>query len=315
MENPMAELLAICDIRDSADLDLPQGIPFYTDATDMLLNTKGVDVVCVCTPNGLHIEHTMLALSFKCNVLCEKPFGLNVVECQKAITMAKEVGKEIFCVMQNRYSPPSKWLKQVVMDGNLGEIFIVQLNCYWNRDERYYQKGGWRGTKALDGGTLFTQFSHFIDSIYWVFGEIENISAKFYDFNHESLTEFEDSGHLTFDFKNGGKGIMSYSTSVWGKNFESSLTVIAENGSLKIAGQYMDKVQYCHVKNYTVPTLEPTAPANDYGLYTGSASNHLVLIQQLIDRLQGRKTEIATAESGYKVVEIIEKIYGSASHL
>ncbi|HRD37248.1 MAG TPA: Gfo/Idh/MocA family oxidoreductase, partial [Bacteroidia bacterium] len=99
-------------------------------------------------------------------------------------------------------------------------------NCYWNRDERYYKPGGWKGTHALDGGTLFTQFSHWIDIMYWLFGDIQNIQAKFADFNHQKSTAFEDSGFVSFDFVNGGMGCINYSTAVWDKNLESSLTIV-----------------------------------------------------------------------------------------
>ncbi len=81
---------------------------------------------------------------------------------------------------------------------------MVQINCYWNRDKRYYKKESWKGRKDLDGGTLFTQFSHFVDIMYWLFGDITNIKATLRDFNHTDLTEFEDSGIVTFDFINGG---------------------------------------------------------------------------------------------------------------
>ncbi|MBK9629298.1 MAG: hypothetical protein IPO56_16825 [Flavobacteriales bacterium] len=69
-----------------------------------------------------------------------------------------------------------------------GDIYVVQVNCYWNRDERYYKKGGWKGTQSLDGGTLFTQFSHFIDILYWLFGDITDIQGKFADNNHKDLS-------------------------------------------------------------------------------------------------------------------------------
>ena len=114
--------------------------------------------------------------------------------------------------MQNRYSPPSLWLKEIIDAKKLGEIFMVQVNCYWNRDDRYYKKGGWKGTLEHDGGTLFTQFSHFIDIMYWLFGDIENIEGKFADFTHKDSTDFEDSGMITFDFLNGGMGGLNYST-------------------------------------------------------------------------------------------------------
>lgn len=211
--------------------------------------------------------------------------------------------------MQNRYSPPSVWLKDLLDTEKLGNIFMVQINCYWNRDNRYYKPESWHGKGDLDGGTLFTQFSHFIDLMYWYFGDIKNIQAKFADFNHKELTDFEDSGFVSFDFVNGGMGSINYSTSIWDKNLESSITVIGENGSLKVGGQYMNEVEYCHIKDYEMPELAPTNPGNDYGAYKGSAANHHYIIENVVDVLKGRNSITTNALEGLKVVDIIERIY------
>jgi predicted dehydrogenase len=186
---------------------------------------------------------------------------------------------------------------------------MVQLNCYWNRDDRYYKKGGWKGNQQLDGGTLFTQFSHFIDIMYWLFGDITDIQAKFNDFTHAQSTEFEDSGFVNFRFINGGMGAINYSTAVWDTNLESSLTIIGSKGSVKVGGQYMDKVEYCHIDGYEMPELAPTNPANDYGHYKGSANNHHYVIQNVIDTIHGHSTITTNALEGLKVVDIIERIY------
>ena len=145
--------------------------------------------------------------------------------------------------------------------------------------------------------------------MYWLFGDITQIQAKFNDFNHQTLTEFEDSGFVSFQFINGGMGTIGYSTSVWDKNLESSMTIIAENGSVKIGGQYMNEVEYCHIKDYTMPKLPPVNPANDYGVYKGSAANHHYIIENVIDTLKGRTTATTNALEGLKVVDIIERIY------
>jgi predicted dehydrogenase len=188
---------------------------------------------------------------------------------------------------------------------------MVQLNCYWNRDERYYKPGNWKGTQNLDGGTLFTQFSHWIDIMYWLFGDIKNIQAKFADFNHQTLTDFEDSGFVSFDFINGGMGSINYSTAVWDKNLESSLTIIGSKGSIKVGGQYMDQVDVCNIKDYIMPVLDATNPANDYGAYKGSAQNHNFVIDNVVDVLNHRASITTNALEGLKIVDIIERIYKS----
>jgi len=310
LRNPDSELVALADIRPKEELKLESyTVPFFSSIEEMLAAGLDIDVVCICTPNGLHASQSILALDAKKHVVVEKPMGLHKAECEQVIFKSLQVSRHVFCVMQNRYSPPSKWIKEVVESGKLGAIFMVQVNCYWNRDERYYKPGNWKGSKDLDGGTLFTQFSHFIDIMYWLFGDIKDINARFNDFTHKGITEFEDSGFINFNFVNGGMGAINYSTAVWDTNLESSITIIGSKGSVKLGGQYMNEVEYCHIENYEMPQLEETNPPNDYGPYKGSAANHHFVIQNVVDTLQGRTTATTNALEGLKVVEIIERIY------
>lgn len=305
-----AELVALVDIRTAQECGVSDfEVPLFSSIDDLLASGLEVDVVNICTPNGLHAEQNIMALEAKKHVVCEKPMGLSKEDCEKVIFKSLQMSKQVFCVMQNRYSPPSEWIKSIVSDGILGDIFMVQLNCYWNRDDRYYKKGGWKGTADLDGGTLFTQFSHFIDIMYWLFGDIDNIQAKFADFTHKDSTAFEDSGFVSFDFINGGMGAINYSTAVAEQNLESSMTIIGSKGSVKIGGQYMNEVEVCNIPGYEMPELAASSPANDYGPYKGSAANHHFVISNVIDTLKGRTTSTTNALEGLKVVEIIERIY------
>lgn len=307
-----AELIALCDIRPKEELGIESDpVPFARDLKELLGMGLEIDVVNLCVPNGLHAEMAIRAIETGHHVVIEKPMALTTADAERIINTSLHYQKQVFCVMQNRYSPPSVWIKGIVESGILGKIYRVQLDCYWNRDERYYKPGSWHGDAERDGGTLFTQFSHFIDIMYWLFGDIRDIQARFADFNHERLTAFEDSGFVTFDFVNGGIGSLNYSTSVWDKNLESSLLIIAENGSIKIGGQYMNKVDYCHIKGYEMPELPSTNPGNDYGPYRGSAQNHNFVIRNVVDVLTGTPGETITTNSreGMKVVDIIQRIY------
>lgn len=305
-----AELVAMVDVRSAESCDATAfGVPFFNSIEDLLSSDLDFDVVNICTPNGFHANQALKSLEAKKHIVVEKPMGLTKDQCEKVIFKSLQQSKHVFCVMQNRYSPPSEWIKQVIEDGILGEIFMVQLNCYWNRDERYYKADGWKGKQDLDGGTLFTQFSHFIDIMYWLFGDIDNIQGKFADFTHKDSTDFEDSGFVSFDFINGGMGCINYSTAVADKNLESSMTIIGKKGSVKIGGQYMNEVEVCNIPGYEMPTLAPTNPGNDYGAYKGSAANHHFVISNVIDTLKGRTSATTNALEGLKIVEIIERIY------
>ncbi|MFP5471448.1 MAG: Gfo/Idh/MocA family protein [Bacteroidia bacterium] len=308
--NPESELLAMCDIVSEKDADIDRfNVSYYQSVEELLKNEASVDVVTICTPNGLHAEQSLFALEHNKHVVIEKPMGLSKKKCEEIIFKSLRNNKQVFCVMQNRYSPPSEWLKKIVSEKIIGDVYMVQVNCYWNRDDRYYKKDGWKGTTKMDGGTLFTQFSHFIDIMYWLFGDITNIQGKFKDFAHQHSTDFEDSGFVSFDFVDGGMGSINYSTAVWDKNLESSITIIGSKGSVKVGGQYMNEVEYCHIEDYEMPTLRPSNPANDYGTYKGSAANHHHIIENVVDTLKGRTTATTNAMEGLKVVEIIERIY------
>lgn len=310
VNNPGAELVGLCDVKPQDELAIDKyQVPFY-DSLDKLLSEGGdADVVCIATPNGLHAAQAIQILKSNKHVVIEKPLALNKADAEKVIFTALHHHRQVFAVMQNRYSPPSEWIKDMITSDRLGRINMVQINCYWNRDGRYYKEGNWHGDAKLDGGTLFTQFSHFIDIMYWLFGDIGNIQCRMTDFNHQGLTDFEDSGVVSFDFVEGGMGVINFSTSCWDTNFESSLTILAEKGTVKIGGQYMNEVEYCQVKDYEFKPLPPANPPNDYGPYKGSAANHVYLIQNVVDVLQGQASITTNALEGLKVVDIIERIY------
>ncbi len=138
--------------------------------------------------------------------------------------------------------------------------------------------------------------------------DIKNIRGRATNFNHQDSTEFNDIGMVGSDFINGGMGSINYSTSIWGQNMESSIAIIGEKGSVKVSGQYMDKVSYCHVDGYEMPELPPANPPNDYGDYKGSAANHHYVIENVINVLTGKSTISTNALEGLKVVEMIERI-------
>lgn len=305
-----AILVAIIDTNKNIDLS-NYNVPFFETLDAFIESTVKADIICIATPNHLHCSHAIDSIKHNMHVIIEKPMGLSVAACNHVIDIAKQQNKNVFCVMQNRYSPPAIWLKDIVTKNLLGKIFHVQINCFWNRDEKYYKQDGWKGKLNQDGGTLFTQFSHFVDTLYWIFGDITNIDAKFNNFNHQSSIEFEDTGFVNFDLVKGGNGSLNYSTSAFHKNIESSITILAENGSIKIGGQYMEKVLHCEIKNYEMPELAPTNPPNDYGAYKGSAANHEYVIDNAIQTLFGNETIKTPAIEGMKVVEIIERIYSS----
>lgn len=310
MLNPAYQLIAIIDKKPEQFTTFnPSSIPFFDSLKTFFESKIPTDIIAICTPNGLHFHQAKEILENFIHVIIEKPVTLHYKDAVILTEIAQKNNLKIFPVMQNRFSPPALWLKELMDSKKLGDIFMVQISCYWNRDERYYHKDSWHGTKDLDGGTLYTQFSHYLDVLYWLFGDITNIKSKLKDFNHQETTEFEDSGIITFDISTGGIGSFNFSTAVWMENLESSITIIAKNGSVKVGGQYMDQVQKCLIKDYEMPVLPITNASNDYGSYKGSAQNHHFLYQN-VEEVFTKNVKVHTeAADSIALIKIIEKIY------
>jgi predicted dehydrogenase len=281
----------------------------------MLLSEKELDVISVCTPNGLHAEHSIKAFRRGFHVLCEKPMAISVFDCGEMIKEAEKANKRLFIVKQNRYNPPVKALKEALEEKRLGRILSVQLNCFWNRNDEYYTESDWKGTKKLDGGTLFTQFSHFIDLLYWMFGDIKRVEAIAKNLNHDKIIEFEDSGVVIIEFLNDIIGTINYTVNSYGKNMEGSLTVFGELGTVKVGGQYLNELEYQNIKDYRISDLPAGNPPNNYGQYIGSMSNHDKVYENIVDVLLNQGTIGANGFEGLKTVEIIDKIYNAAGRI
>ncbi len=307
------QLVAVCDIvqNKAEELAAKYGAKFYNNYVNMLTNEKGIDVIAVCSPNGLHAAHSIEGLKAGYHVLCEKPMGLSVKECGEMIQAAERVNKRLFAIKQNRYNPPVTAVKEMIDAGKLGKVFSIQLSCFWNRNTDYYANS-WKGTKELDGGTLFTQFSHFIDLLYWLIGDLEKVEAYMGNYAHEGIIEFEDTGVVILKFANGAIGTVNYTVNSYEKNMEGSLTIFGEKGTVKIGGQYLNELEYQQIKDFNIENLPEGNKANNYGNYVGSMSNHDKVYDNLIQVLTNNAQITTSSFEGMKTVEIIEKIYKAA---
>lgn len=308
--NPDMELVAVADCRPAVECAPPEGVPFFGSAESLLAEVRGLDVLCVCTPNATHPDIAISALARGVNALVEKPLALRSADIERLRKAESESAARLFCVFQNRQTPTAMWLADVVGGGKLGRLTSVQVSCFWNRDERYYKPGGWHGDALLDGGTLFTQYSHFVDLLLWLTGPVDILSADFDDFTHQGLTDFEDTGAFLFRTRRDKAiGSFAYSTVTPVENFECALTLVGTRGSLRMGGPYMSELQYLQAPGVAVPDFDPAPVANDYGGYKGSAANHALVFRNLADVLLRGAEPVATLPDGAAVTELIERVY------
>lgn len=328
----LGKLISVGDIIEERSKELAgkYGADAYASVEQLLAGSREADVVAVCTPNGLHADHTIKALESGFHVLCEKPMALTVADCSNMINAAEKAGKQLFIVKQNRFNPPVAAVKKLIDEGRLGKIFSVQLNCFWHRNAAYYHNS-WKGTKDMDGGTLFTQFSHFIDLLYWMVGDIKEVQGYIANFAHKEIA-FEDTGAISLRFYNGAIGTINYTVNSHNKNMEGSLALFGEKGTVKIGGQYLNELEYQDIRDYTIEDLPPGNPPNLYGLYQGSMSNHDKVYHHVIEAVRGVRggsrpgvggmrtpavggASNANGYEGLKSVEIINKIYSTVKYL
>ena len=309
--NNYGRLVAVCDIHNETAKAVSKeyNARSYTRIEEFLQKEKGnIDVIAICTPNGMHYEHTLLCLNAGYHVICEKPMALDKIQAGEMIQCAEENNKRLFVVKQNRFNPPVKELKKLLDQDVLGEIYSVQLNCFWNRNFDYYENS-WKGTKDLDGGTLFTQFSHFIDLLIWMFGEIKTAKGFSENKHHQNIIEFEDCGVIALKFRNGILGSIHYTVNSYEKNMEGSITLFAKNGTLKIGGQYLNELEYQLIKNYDDIKLPEGNAPNNYGNYVGSMSNHNEIYKNVVEVLQTNGKISTSGYEGLKTIEAIQLIY------
>lgn len=284
-----------------------EDVEHFTSLHDFLHSENSVDIVAICTPNGLHAPQAILCLKNGFHVLIEKPMALNTESAEEIITRASRHKKQVFCVMQNRYSPVACWLKEILESEALGEIYMVDVRCYWNRDERYYRLGennhAWHGDATLDGGPLFTQFSHFVDMVYWLFGDWKEINSLRESYRNGEYTEFEDTGVVNFRLGKKTLGNFSYTTASYDKNLLNAVTIIAENGNIRIGGQYMQDLISCDIEDYEIP-MEIRRR-----IERSSFNNHIRVYENVYEVLLENTSITTNAYEGKKVVNIIDRVY------
>lgn len=310
--HPLGQLIGVYDIDPIILKKFSEkyGVKAYPSEEE-LLSSEAVDVVNICTPNGNHSDIAIRAMRAGKNVVVEKPMAISVASALEMEKIAQESNVEMFVVKQNRYNPPVKAVKELVENSKLGKSLLVSVNCYWNRNANYYKQSPWRGTKDLDGGTLYTQFSHFVDILYYLFGEIKNVNGIVKNLSHLDLIEFEDSGTFSFEFLNGGLGNFVFTTSAFKQNMEGSITIFSENATIKIGGKYLNTIDYQMTNGFDIQDIPVSSPANNYGFYEGSMSNHDKVIDNVIEVLNGRAQIMTSAKEGRKVVEMISQLYAS----
>jgi UDP-N-acetyl-2-amino-2-deoxyglucuronate dehydrogenase len=227
-----AELVAVCDeIPDLAErVAAANGVTAYTDLEEMCVKTE-FDILCVCTPSGLHARHGIIGANHGKHIISEKPIEVTLEAADALIDACDKNGVKLVVISQHRYSSGMRQLKQYVDEGRLGDLVYAESVTKWFRSQEYYDSGGWRGTWALDGGgALMNQGVHYVDQLRWIMGPVKSVAATMGTRAHDRI-EVEDIVSATIEFTSGAVGTLLASTAMY-PGYRQALEVYGSNGSV-----------------------------------------------------------------------------------
>jgi UDP-N-acetyl-2-amino-2-deoxyglucuronate dehydrogenase len=305
-----AEIISCCDIieKKAKEASKKYNIKIYYKDYKKMLDTEKLDAVLICTPSGLHPQMGIEAANRKIHVITEKPMAITLKSADELVNACDLNEVELFVVKQNRLNPSIQLLKKAIDKGRFGRLFSANATVRWTRPQNYYDMSKWRGTWEFDGGAFMNQASHYFDLINWLMGPVESVMSFTATLNHD--IETEDQGAGIIHFRNGAIGVIEVTMNTYPKNYEGSITIMGENGTVKIGGVAVNKVEHWEFKDYDdddklIETVE-TNPTSVYGF------GHLGYLKDVVEVLQGNGKPKTDGRSGRKSLELILAMYASA---
>jgi len=302
------ELISICDSEKEVlhKHEIKYKIKGYLDLNDMLKNEK-LDLVAICTPSGLHANQTELCAKHGVNVMTEKPMATRWQDGLRMVKICDDEGIRLFVIKQNRTNPTLQLLKRAINEKRFGKIHMFHVNVFWSRAQEYYDQASWRGTWEYDGGAFMNQASHYVDLLEWTLGPIDKVQSMM---STTRDIEVEDSGVINVKCRNGALGSMNVTMLTYLKNFEGSITILGEKGTVRIGGVAANDVQHWEFeekKDYDDKIKEANYQTKSvYGF------GHELYYKNVIEVLQGKTEPETDGREGLKSLEIIIAAYLSA---
>ena len=302
------ELISICDINPKvlSQCERQHNVKGYLDLGRMLDN-ENFDLVAICTPSGIHAEQTKICAMHGVNVMTEKPMATRWDDGLRMVKACDDAGVRLFVVKQNRFNATLKLLKRAIEENRFGKINMVHINVFWTRPQEYYDQAKWRGTWEFDGGAFMNQASHYVDLLDWLIGPIDKIHAMM---TTTRDIEVEDTGVINIKWRKGTLGSMSVTMLTYPKNLEGSITILGENGTVKIGGVAVNDIQHWEFdkpKDYD-------KQVNDASYKTTSiyGFGHPLYYENIIKVLRGEVEPETDGREGLKSLEVLIAAYLSA---
>ena len=303
------ELVSVCDTNEIVLKEHHEkyNVPGYQDLSEMFEKEK-IDLICICTPSGIHPFQTELAANAGVHVMTEKPMATRWSDGVRMVTACDNAGVKLFVVKQNRRNTTLQLLKRAIDEKRFGRINMVTINVFWTRPQEYYDQAKWRGTWELDGGALMNQASHYVDLIEWLIGPVASIQAMTGTLGRD--IEVEDTGVVNIRWRNGALGSMSVTMLTFPRNLEGSITILGDNGSVRIGGVAVNDIQHWEFADKKEYDMD--IESANYETTSVYGFGHPLYYKNVIDVLRGDAEPETDGREGLKSLEVLIATYLSA---
>jgi len=303
------ELVAICDENEQILKEHHQlyNVNAYTRLEEMLAQ-ESIDIVAICTPSGSHSEQAITIAKAGIHVMTEKPMATRWKDALRMVKACDEARVHLFVVKQNRHNATLQLLKRAVEEKRFGRINMVHLNVFWTRPQEYYDQAKWRGTWEHDGGAFMNQASHYVDLIEWLIGPVASVQAMTGTLGRE--IEVEDTGVLNVRWRNGALGSMCVTMLTYPKNYEGSITILGDKGTVRIGGVAVNDIQDWQFEDER--DYDKDVKNANYETTSIYGFGHPLYYKNVIDVLRGKAEPETDGREGLKSLEVIIGAYLSA---
>ena len=275
---------------------------------DEMLGQSAADCVVLATPSGLHPAQAIEAAQAGFHVMTEKPMATRWADGLAMVKACDEAGVHRFVVKQNRRNRTLQLLRQAIDARRFGRIHMVTINVFWSRPQSYYDSSPWRGTWEFDGGAFMNQASHYVDLLDWLIGPVESVMA--YTGTLARAIEVEDTGVAAIKWRNGAMGSVNVTMLAHPKNYEGSITILGEHGTVRVGGVAVNRIEHWEFADRH--PMDGQLDDASYQTTSVYGFGHPLYYENVIATLQGRAAPETDGREGLKSLELLIAMYRSA---
>lgn len=307
-----ARLVAVADEDPQRARELADRYGVQALAPQELVGRPDIDAVCVCTPTGTHAAVALAAIEAGKHVLVEKPMDVSLAAADRMIDAARRKGVVLGGVLQRRFDPDARRLKEEIERGRLGRLYLGVAVMPYYRSQSYYDSAEWRGTWALDGGgALMNQGIHVIDLLQWFMGPVVSVTARAGTFAHERI-EVEDAAVALVQFASGALGAIVGTTAAF-PGLHDRLEIYGTDGTGILEGARLRTLELRAERGEVHPYGEaPPSPPPLEKTGAPPVAGHAAQVADFVLALREGRPPAITGEEHRKSLEILMAIYRSA---